>query len=95
MHKIQTDTANGFKILHVQYDSPISLILFLVKNGARNETKEKAGISHFIEHMMFKQTEKRSTMQIAMEIETLGGQTNAFTTYEATGYYIKVLEEIF
>lgn len=95
MHKIQTDTANGFKILHVQYDSPISLILFLVKNGSRNEEKEKAGISHFIEHMMFKQTEKRSTMQIAMEIETLGGQANAFTTYEATGYYIKVLEENF
>lgn len=93
--KITQDSHNNFKFLHIQKDSPISFVLFLVKNGSRFETEDVSGISHFIEHMMFKQTEKRTTQQIAMDIETIGGQTNAFTSYEYTGYYIRVLEEKF
>ncbi len=89
------DSVNNFQILHIQKDSPISYILFLIRNGSRFETPENTGISHFIEHMMFKQTEKRTTQDIAMDIETIGGQTNAFTGQEYTGYYIRVLEEKF
>lgn len=62
-----------------------------VKAGAVNETAENAGISHFIEHMMFKGTEKRSAREIAEDVDNIGGQINAFTGKEATCYYVKTL----
>ena len=62
-----------------------------VRNGAVDEYKEVAGISHFIEHMMFKGTKKRSARQIAEDIDKIGGQMNAFTGKEATCYYVKAL----
>ncbi|MCI4625677.1 MAG: insulinase family protein [Candidatus Magnetoovum sp. WYHC-5] len=64
-----------------------------VKAGARFETPEINGISHFIEHMMFKGTSKRTQQDIAKEMDSLGGDINAFTTREYTVYYIKVLDE--
>ncbi len=64
-----------------------------VKAGAVNETKENAGISHFIEHMMFKGTEKRSAMEIARDVDNIGGNINAFTGKEATCYYIKTITD--
>ena len=54
-----------------------------VRNGAVDETPEVAGISHFIEHMMFKGTEKRNSRQIAEDVDKIGGQMNAFTGKEA------------
>lgn len=63
----------------------------MIKNGSRNETEDINGISHFIEHMFFKGTKKRNAKQIAETIENLGGQINAFTSKEATCYYIKNL----
>ena len=62
------------------------------QNGSRNESEELNGISHFIEHMFFKGTNKRTAKQIAEEIENVGGQINAFTSKEATCYYIKTLD---
>lgn len=64
-----------------------------VENGARNETPENNGISHFIEHMLFKGTKKRNAHDIAMEIDSVGGTINAFTSEESTCYYVRVLEE--
>ena len=64
-----------------------------VGNGSRFETQELNGISHFIEHMIFKGTEKRSAQHIAIAFDALGGQINAFTTKECTCYYMKVLDE--
>lgn len=61
------------------------------QNGAVDEYKKVSGISHFIEHMMFKGTEKRSARQIAEDIDKIGGQINAFTGKEATCYYVKSL----
>ncbi len=66
-----------------------------VKAGAVNETKKNAGVSHFIEHMMFKGTENRSARDIAADIDKIGGQMNAFTGKEATCYYVKVLKDNF
>ena len=63
-----------------------------VKAGAVDENAEHAGISHFIEHMMFKGTEKRSAKQIAEDIDRIGGQINAFTGKEATCYYVKAVK---
>ena len=62
-----------------------------VKAGAVDETADQAGISHFIEHMMFKGTEKRSARQIAEDVDRIGGQINAFTGKEATCYYVKTI----
>jgi len=64
-----------------------------VKVGSRFEEPVNNGISHFLEHMFFKGTEKRSAEGIAMEIDSLGGELNAFTSTEYTLYYVKVLDE--
>ena len=64
-----------------------------VKVGSRFEEPVKNGISHFLEHMFFKGTEKRTAEDIAMEIDSLGGELNAFTSTEYTLYYVKVLDE--
>lgn len=66
-----------------------------VKAGAVNEDEETAGISHYVEHMMFKGTEKRSAKQIAEDIDKIGGQINAFTGKEATCYYVKAIRDNF
>ncbi len=63
----------------------------LTRTGSVNEIKKIEGISHLIEHMMFKGTEKRSAKQIAEDVDKIGGQMNAFTGKEATCYYIKTL----
>ncbi len=64
-----------------------------VKVGSRNETPDKNGISHFLEHMFFKGTEKRTAKDIAVEIDSLGGELNAFTSKENTTFYVKILDE--
>ncbi len=64
-----------------------------VKTGSRNETVSKNGISHFLEHMFFKGTAKRTAKDIAVEIDSMGGELNAFTSREGTTFYIKVLDE--
>lgn len=61
--------------------------------GSRNETKERGGISHFLEHMVFKGTKKRTPQQIALSLESLGGSLNAFTGREQTCYYARILDE--
>ncbi|MGD9221684.1 MAG: pitrilysin family protein, partial [Desulfobacteraceae bacterium] len=63
-----------------------------VNVGARDETDAQSGLSHFIEHMIFKGTARRSAYQIAKEFDAIGGHTNAFTTMEHTCYYAKVLD---
>ena len=66
-----------------------------VNNGSRNETSETNGISHFIEHMLFKGTKKRTAQQIADEMDSVGGQLNAGTSKEITYYYTRVLDTHF
>lgn len=63
-----------------------------VKTGAVDEDEKYAGISHFIEHMMFKGTTNRSAKKIAEDIDRIGGQINAFTGKEATCYYVKAID---
>ncbi len=66
-----------------------------VKSGARHEDPSNNGISHFIEHMLFKGTKRRSALDIAREMDSIGGVMNAFTTSETTCYYVKVLDRHF
>jgi len=63
-----------------------------VNAGARDEMLDQNGISHFIEHMIFKGTRKRTAFQIAKEFDAVGGQTNAFTSMEFTCYHAKVMD---
>src|SRR5258708_13958245 len=62
-----------------------------VAGGSRHEAPSENGISHLLEHMAFKGTARRSARQIAEEIEAVGGDLNASTGFEATGYYARVL----
>lgn len=63
-----------------------------IGTGSRNETSNNNGISHFLEHMFFKGTKKRSAREIAESFDSIGGQVNAFTSKEYTCYYAKVLD---
>ncbi|MDD3394704.1 MAG: pitrilysin family protein [Anaerotignum sp.] len=87
---------NGISVAleEIAYVRSISFGIW-VKNGSRNERSEENGVSHFIEHMMFKGTENRSARQIAEEMDALGGQINAYTTKEYTCYHTRVLDEHF
>jgi predicted Zn-dependent peptidase len=91
MDIIKRKYENGLRSLSVlTQDTQAVTIMFLVKAGARDELTHERGLAHFVEHTIFKGTEKRPTSkQIGMEIESLGGSSNAFTSYEYTGYYIK------
>jgi predicted Zn-dependent peptidase len=64
-----------------------------VNIGSRDETATMSGASHFLEHLLFKGTHKRTALEISAEIEAVGGETNAFTTKEYTCYYARVLDE--
>lgn len=84
---------NGLRVVveNIEYVNSVSVGLW-VENGSRNENTCNSGISHFIEHMLFKGTHDRTAKQIAEAIEDVGGQMNAFTGKEATCYYIKALD---
>jgi len=84
---------NGVRIIceKLPYMRSVSVGIW-VGAGSRNERKEINGVSHFIEHMMFKGTKKRSAKEIAESIDSIGGQINAFTAKECTCYYTKTLD---
>jgi predicted Zn-dependent peptidase len=88
-HK-KTILNNGLRVVTVaKPDSPTTTVLVMVEAGTKYETEKTNGLSHFLEHMCFKGTANRASKEIAYEIETLGAETNAFTWYDYTGYYIK------
>jgi len=64
-----------------------------LRRGSRHEPADHAGIAHFVEHMLFKGTSSRSSEEIAKQVDSIGGQLDAFTSKEYAGYYIKVLDE--
>ncbi|MEA4826405.1 MAG: pitrilysin family protein [Clostridium sp.] len=84
---------NGLRVVieSIDYVNSVTVGLW-IENGSRNENKLNNGISHFIEHMLFKGTENRSSKNIVESIEDVGGQINAFTGKEATCFYIKTLD---
>lgn len=91
---IKQHLLNGLPVVMESLKNMRSVVLGIwVKVGSRNELSEKNGISHFLEHMFFKGTKKRSAKDIAFEIDSLGGDLNAFTSRESTTFYVKVLDE--
>ncbi len=82
---------NGLNlILKEDHSSPVVAIQVWVKTGSANETEKEAGITHLIEHMIFKGTPTRKTGEIARTIEASGGQINAYTSYDRTVYYVEI-----
>src|SRR3989454_1171544 len=89
-----TRLANGVRVLSERLpDLTSTTVGIWVENGSRYERAEQAGISHFLEHLFFKGTARRTAAQIAQEIDAVGGVLNAFTGKEYTCYYAKVLRE--
>ena len=85
---------NGLEIVAEVNPSAFSQSLgYFVKTGSRDETPKMAGVSHFLEHMVFKGTDKRSAEDVNQELDDLGSQSNAYTSEEQTVYYMSVLPE--
>src|SRR5258706_4746311 len=85
---------NGIRVVsHELPDNRSVSVGIWVENGSRHESAAQNGISHFIEHLLFKGTERRSAAQIAEEMDAVGGVINDFTSKEQTCYYAKVLDE--
>src|SRR5438128_3957080 len=90
----QATLGNGLRIVTDRIDTVDTASLGLwVDVGTRHEAPEVNGAAHFLEHMAFKGTERRSARAIAEEIEAVGGHLNAYTSRESTAYYAKVLKE--
>jgi predicted Zn-dependent peptidase len=90
----ETRLENGTVVLTDKMSGVRSATLgFFHRVGSRNEPDELNGITHFIEHCVFKGTSKRSAMDIAIEQDRLGGTLDAFTTHEETGFVIKVIDD--
>jgi len=87
----RTTLDNGFTVILKQDRSaPVASIQIWVKTGSANETEEEAGITHLIEHMIFKGTSSKSTGEIARAIEAAGGHINAYTSLDRTVYYVEI-----
>lgn len=90
----ETRLENGLVILTDRMPGVRSATVgFFFRVGSRNEPDELNGISHFIEHAVFKGTKKRTALEIAVEQDRLGGNLDAFTTHEETGFAIKVIDD--
>jgi len=89
-----TRLPSGLTVVTEQMDhvETISLGAY-VASGTRNEAPEQNGVSHFLEHMAFKGTERRTAADIAEAVENVGGHINAYTAREQTAYYVKMLKE--
>lgn len=81
---------NGLRIVNIQDDSDILMMGFAIGVGARDENTREYGMAHLLEHMLFKGTKKRSSLNIINRIETIGGDFNAYTTKEDTFVYISL-----
>src|SRR5215813_8084712 len=86
--------ANGLRVATDRIDTVDTVSLGIwIDVGTRHEPADVNGVAHFLEHMAFKGTHRRSALAIAEEIEAVGGHLNAYTSRESTAYYAKVLKE--
>ncbi|MDH3252232.1 MAG: insulinase family protein, partial [Ignavibacteria bacterium] len=89
----KTVLTNGIRVVSesIPYVRSVSIGVW-ANVGSRDESPTENGLSHFLEHMVFKGTHKRSMREIARSLESLGGYLNAFTTKEQTCFYARVLD---
>ncbi len=92
----RTSLDNGLKVvIEEDRSAPVVAVQLWVRVGSADERGDEAGVSHVIEHMLFKGTEKRGVGEIAREIEGVGGVINAFTSYDQTVYHITIPSRFF
>jgi Predicted Zn-dependent peptidases len=84
---------NGLRIVHKPLNSNVSYCGFIVNAGTRDEKSNEHGMAHFVEHMLFKGTQKRKSHHIINRMESVGGEINAYTNKEETVIYSVFLEE--
>ena len=87
--------SNGLRIVHKPIESNVSYCGFIVNAGTRDEAPDQYGMAHFVEHMLFKGTDKRRAYHIINRMENVGGELNAFTNKEETVVYSVFLEQHF
>lgn len=87
--------SNGIRIIHQQTNSPVGHFGVLINAGSRDENEEEHGLAHFIEHSVFKGTNKRKAFHVLSRIEGVGGELNAYTTKEETVLYATFLTEYY
>lgn len=90
MHPIHT-LPNGIKLVHKYIDAPISHFGVLINAGTRDEKPEYSGLAHFVEHTIFKGTQKRNSGQVIRYMENVGGEINASTSKEETYFHASFL----
>ncbi len=86
---------NGLRVIHYPFPSEISYCGIAINTGTRDEYPGESGMAHFVEHMLFKGTNKRKAHHIANRMENVGGDLNAYTTKEETFVYATFLKEYF
>ena len=93
--KVSKSTLDNKITIYSDYNTSVESVTIHIGFGVGSiyETKSENGISHFLEHMIFKGTEKRNAEQIAKDFEDIGGYFNAFTSKDKTMYYCKVLKK--
>lgn len=84
---------SGLRLVHRRVESPVTYMGIMVGAGTRDERPDENGLAHFIEHCVFKGTANRTSRQIINQIETMGGEINAYTTKEETTFYVAVPED--
>merc|ERR1712020_810081 len=82
---------NGIRVATEDSGVPTATVGLWIDTGSRYETAANNGVAHFLEHMAFKGTEKRSQTQLELEVENLGAHLNAYTSREQTVFYAKCL----
>jgi len=87
--------SNGLRIIHKPDSTAVTYCGLVINTGSRDETEQEQGMAHFIEHMLFKGTEKRRSGHIINRLENVGGELNAYTSKEETVVYAIVLNEYF
>jgi len=87
--------ANGIRLIHHQTSSQVAYCGIIIHAGSRNEAKREHGLAHFIEHVIFKGTQKRKAYHILSRLEDVGGELNAYTTKEETCVYASYLKDDF
>jgi len=95
MERARIKLSNNAILLYEQRDLPVTSVVIASKVGSAYEDKNIKGISHFLEHIVFKGTSKRSQQDIVKGIEKVGGELNAFTHYEITAFHAKVPSKYF
>lgn len=87
---------NGLKVIGIEsHKSPVVSVQMWVRNGSADEEQKDQGLSHFIEHLVFKGTEKYKVGEIAAKVESCGGELNAYTSFDQTVFYVTISKNFY